>query len=229
MALGDFLSYHQNLTHLTWHWHAETVASGDAPTVFLPSGSLPNLLSLDADDWTVQAILSCPCSPPRKLEELNGLELDGEFWKQDPDQLQGVDRNSLRIVKLSDIHGPVDLQRLAGSFPNVECLDLHNIDLRAEFWDEETASTRVLLTAEWAEKLGPFRNLRVLYGISFVWSESEVLEEQNGEVVSAIARLFPRLERFDDGSCPSGLIEIVRGANGVTWRTVPKPASPWAT
>jgi hypothetical protein len=142
MTLGSFLSFHRKISHLTLYIRT----FDEIAPIVLPSHSLPHLSYLEADDMTVKMVVSCPCSPPRKLEKLRGLQLDSEFWNEAALSLRGIDKGSLLVVRVASIQSVVDLQRLAVSCPNIEYLDLDDIDLEMEVWDEDTASNRVLLT-----------------------------------------------------------------------------------
>jgi hypothetical protein len=164
--------------------------------------------------------------------------LDKTLREQPASNFQGVDKNALRAVKIRSIQRVNDLQLLGMLFPCIEYLDLEETDATSGIWDDDTGSTRVLLTVkdffprhtsvtqfstqvEWAQKLRSFRNLRALYGIPFLSSMEQ--EEENQARIALLADLFPRIVFLDDPPWrPFHAIEIIRGAYGLTWRTTTK-------
>ncbi|KAF8512061.1 hypothetical protein JB92DRAFT_3117499 [Gautieria morchelliformis] len=204
VAVGSFFSNNLAIRHLLCFIITD---DGDIPKIIFPPNCLPHLTYLDAEGQTVQAILSCPCSPPRALEQIQGLTLDRTFWEQPDSSFQGVNKDALFAVKIFSIQTPDDLQLLGMLFPCIEYLDLD----MAYYFDD--AGFRRLSMAECAIKLRSFQNLRALYGIPF---ESDDLEEENQARIALLADIFPRL-KFLLG--PIDATEIIRGANGPTWRT----------
>ncbi|KAF8515625.1 hypothetical protein JB92DRAFT_2913748 [Gautieria morchelliformis] len=136
------------------------------------------------------------------------------MWEQSDWSFQGVNKDALLAVKISDIDRPDDLQLLGMLFPCIEYLDLDTT-----YYFDDVGSVRRMLMAECAKKLRSFQNLRALYGIPF---ESDDLEEENQVRIVLLADIFPRLV-FLDG--PFEAMEIIRGADGLTWRTT---TNPWA-
>ncbi|KAF8512054.1 hypothetical protein JB92DRAFT_2812877 [Gautieria morchelliformis] len=207
VAVGSFFSNNLAIRHLLWFLYT---GDHEIPDIIFPPNCLPHLTFLYAEDQMIRAILSCPCSPPRPLEKLQGLTLDRAIWEHPDSSFQGVNKDALLAVKISDIQRPDDLQLLGMIFPCIEYLELE-----AVFY-YDTGYARCLSMADCAIKLRSFQNLRALYGTAFL---SNDLEENQARIV-LLADIFPRLV-FLDG--PNHAMEIIRGADGLTWRAATNP------
>ncbi|KAF8515668.1 hypothetical protein JB92DRAFT_2914165 [Gautieria morchelliformis] len=183
----------------------------DMPDIISPPNCLPHLTVLYAENPMIKAILSCPCSPPRPLEKIQGLTLDKAIWEHPDYSFQGVNKDALLAVKITGIQRPNDLQLLGMLFPCIEYLDLE-----ANFSPRRTNVTQLSTQADCVIKLRSFQNLRALYGTSFF---SNDLEENQARIV-LLADIFPRLV-FLDGQIDA--MEIIRGADGLTWRATTNP------
>ncbi|KAF8515627.1 hypothetical protein JB92DRAFT_2913762 [Gautieria morchelliformis] len=196
VALGSFFSNNLAIRHLLCFVPTD---DHENPDIILP----PTM---------IKGILSCPCSPPRPLEKLRGPTLDRGLCAQPDSSFQGINKDALLAVKIRGIRSLDYLQLLGMLFPCIEYLDLENT-----YYFDDAGSVRRLSMAECAIKLLSFQNLRALYGIPF---ESDDLEEENQARIVFLAGIFPRLV-FLDG--PFEAIEIIRGADGLTWRTTYNP------
>ncbi|KAF8521703.1 hypothetical protein JB92DRAFT_2890357 [Gautieria morchelliformis] len=199
VAVGSFFSNNLAIRHLVWFLY-----TGDykIPDIIFPPNCLPHLTFLYAEGQMIKEILSCPCSPPRPLEKLQGLTLDRTFWEQPDLSFQGVNKDALLALKINDIQRPDDLQLLGMLFPCIEYLDLET----SSYFDD-AGSVRCLSMADYANKLRPFQNLRALYGTPF---SSDDLEEEIQAKIVLLADIFPRLV-FLDGRIDAK--EIIRGAD----------------
>ncbi|KAF8588163.1 hypothetical protein K439DRAFT_1630001 [Ramaria rubella] len=221
-ALGSFFAFHDAIVHLVFKFFVAIDHIGIPLAGDIQSHSLPMLSFLAADDWMVNLIMACPCSPPRMLETVGGLVLDEDFWNLS-DQLDGINKLSVHAVQILSIQELEDLRLLAAVFPNVETLDLRYVDMEEELWDPHSATKRVMLHAEWAEILCHFPNLRFLHGFAFLVPDAET-EKQ--EIIKWVADLFPKLEIFDSYNL-GGTIELYRGSDGPTWRIIDVRPSPF--
>jgi hypothetical protein len=216
VALESFFSINLAIRHLVCVPHTD---NGEIPNVNFPPDCLPHLTSLHAGDRMVKAILSCPCSPPRPLERLQGLALDKAFREQSDSIFQGINKNVLLAVKINSFQTIDDLQLLGMLFPCIEYLDLKETDLRSTIWDDDTGPTRCLFMVkslfprhtnvtqistqtEWAQKLHlAFQNLRGLYGIP-ISESSNARKEENEARFALLAELFPEIIMLAEPAWP---------------------------
>ncbi|KAF8515630.1 hypothetical protein JB92DRAFT_3142776 [Gautieria morchelliformis] len=213
VAVGSFFSNNLAIRHLLCLIITD---DGDIPNIILPPNCLPHLTYLYADRRTIRAILSCPCSPPRALEQIQALTLNRTFWEQPDSSFQGVNKDALLEVRVFSIQTPDDLRLLGVLFPCIEYLNLEGA-----IGDEDTETNSGVLMAEWAQRLRSFQNLRTLYGMPLF---SPDMVQENPAIIVLLADIFPRL-KFLYGTINDSGTEIIRGANGPTWRIAPKP---WA-
>ncbi|KAF8515629.1 hypothetical protein JB92DRAFT_2913793 [Gautieria morchelliformis] len=210
VALGSFFSNNLAIRHLTCLVYTD---DDDITDIIFPPNCLPHLTFLYAVNQMIKAILSCPCSPPRAVEKLRGLTLDRAMCEQSDSSFQGVNKDALLAVQIRSIQTPDDLQLLGMLFPCIEYLDLDTA-----YYSDDPGFRRLSMSmAECAIRLPSFQNLRALYGIPF---ESDDPEEENQARIVFFADIFPRLV-FLDG--PFEAVEIIRGADGLTWRTTYNP------
>ncbi|KAF8521702.1 hypothetical protein JB92DRAFT_2890355 [Gautieria morchelliformis] len=209
VAVGSFFSNNLAIRHLLC-----IVCRNDheIPDIIFPPNCLPHLTFLYAEDPMIRAILSSPCSTPRPLEKLHGLTLDRAIWEQPDSSFQGVNKDALLAVNIRTIQRPDDLQLLGMLFPCIEYLDLEEV-----LCYDDMGYARCLSMADCANKLRSFQNLRALYGSPL---SSDDLEEEIQANIVLLADIFPRLV-FVDG--PVDSTEIIRGADGLTWRATTNP------
>ncbi|KAF8512060.1 hypothetical protein JB92DRAFT_341810 [Gautieria morchelliformis] len=120
-AMGSFFSNNLAIRHLLCFLYID---DHEIPDIVFPPNCLPHLAFLYAEDQMIKAILSCPCSPPRALEKIQGLTLGGTFWEHPDSSFQGINKDALLAVKIRSIQRPDYLQLLGMLFPCIECLDL---------------------------------------------------------------------------------------------------------
>ncbi|GJJ10762.1 hypothetical protein Clacol_004990 [Clathrus columnatus] len=138
-----------------------------------------------------------------------------KFWSRPERSFQSISKSSLRIVAIAVKHLS-QLTKLAGLFPNVECIDLASDSFENESvtWEGEPPDMNTFLT-----NLSAFMNLRVILGFRF-WDYSETEEmrdtPRSREYLHWVHTLLPCLEfcgvLYEDG------IEFIREGNNVKWK-----------
>ncbi|KAF8485570.1 hypothetical protein JB92DRAFT_3026111 [Gautieria morchelliformis] len=205
VALRSFFPNNLTIRHLVCFLYTDDDYNLN---IILPPNCLPHLTFLYAGNQMIKAILSCPCSPPRPLEKLRGLTLDRALCQQSDSNFQG-NKDALLAVKISGIQRLDYLQLLGMLFPCIEYLELST----TIYFDDAGYIRRLSMKG--------FARFRILERYTESPSSQMIWKKKLKPELYCSLIYFLDLYFLTGQSMQ---MEIIRGADGLTWRTT---YSPW--
>jgi hypothetical protein len=161
---------------------------GGRPQFVLPSGSLPKLKELRANNSITASIVSCPSAltSPRPLETLKGIRLTGGVWDQPLLQSLRIGGGTVKRVEMVGWSDIDDIKKLADRVPKISWLDIgKKLGVAACGTSREiipstsnsvktannTINTNVV---DWANALSILPDLTTFHGIKFFYEVSSL-------------------------------------------------------